>query len=94
MSIRRPEMTPELKNVIDELMIEMQGLRADTEEYDTYLKRLERLYKLKDADRPKRVSPDTILVVGANLTGIAMILAYEHAHVVTSKALGFIMKAR
>lgn len=94
MSIRQPDVTPEMKAVIDELLTEMQTHEGHTDEYDTILKRLERLYKLKDADRPKRVSPDVALTVGANLVGILLILQYEQVHVVTSKALGFVMKVR
>lgn len=91
---RRPDITPEMKAVIDELMREMQQREADSDEYDAMLKRLERLYKLKDQDRPKQVSPDVALTVGANLVGIVLVLQYERIHVVTSKALSFVMKLR
>lgn len=52
----------------------------------------------KNAPEPpepkKTVSPDTILLVAGNLLGILAVLNYERLHVVTSKALGFVMKPR
>jgi hypothetical protein len=44
--------------------------------------------------KPKSVSPDTKALVMANLAGIILILGFERANVVTSKALGFILKTR
>lgn len=41
-----------------------------------------------------KVSPDTALVVAANLVGIVLILTFERTDIVTSKALGFILKGR
>lgn len=55
---------------------------------------LDSLYKIKAQNKPDRVSKDTLLTVIANLAGIGLILSYEHAHVVTSKALSFVMKTR
>jgi hypothetical protein len=40
------------------------------------------------------VSPDTIAVVAGNLLGIILILGYEKADVITTKALGFVLKGR
>lgn len=39
-----------------------------------------------------RVSPDTMMLVLGNLAGIALILNYEHLNVITSKALGFVLR--
>lgn len=44
--------------------------------------------------RCSSVSPDTILLVAANLLGILAVLQHERVNVVTSKALGFIVKPR
>lgn len=44
--------------------------------------------------RKKGISADTKLIVAGNLLGIGTILFYERAHVVTSKALGFVLRGR
>lgn len=42
----------------------------------------------------KRPSTDTMLIVGANILGILIIVGYERANVVTSKALGFLRQPK
>lgn len=44
--------------------------------------------------RDRHISPDTLATIGANLAGIVLILNYERAGVVASKALGFVQKLR
>lgn len=44
--------------------------------------------------RKKGVSADTKLVVAGNLIGIALILGYERGHVITTKAIGFVLRGR
>lgn len=40
------------------------------------------------------ISPDTILVVAGNLLGIVLILKHEKIDIITSKALGFVLRGR
>jgi len=40
------------------------------------------------------IKPDTIALIAANLLGIVLILHYEKLDVVTSKALGFVVRGR
>ena len=48
-----------------------------------------------DANRVEwKVSPDTILIIVGNLAGILLILKYEKLDIITSKALGFVIKGR
>ena len=54
-------------------------------QYDGYCEMLKNGFK---------ISPDTLLVVGGNLLGILLILNFEKADIVTSKALGFVLKGR
>jgi hypothetical protein len=44
--------------------------------------------------RKKGISPDTKAVIAGNLLGIALIMGYERGHVITTKALGFILRGR
>lgn len=66
---------------------------------DEYAKTMKQIIKLEDVQskkiRKERLfSPDTLLLVGANLAGILLILNYEKADIVTSKALGFVSKSK
>lgn len=81
-----------LEKAIDNLYAELNGYTADTEEYAKITDQLKKLYKLKA--KPERVSKDTLAVVLGNILGIVMIVGHERAHVVTSKALSFVLKTR
>lgn len=83
-----------LDETITQLMHDMKMMDGDSEEYATCLNRLERLMKQKEKFAPKRISPDTLVLVGANLLGIVIIVAWEHGHVISSKALSHIVKPR
>lgn len=64
------------------------------EDAHKHLKSLKQLYALRNQDKRKGPSSDTILMVAGNLLGIAMVVGHERANVVTSKALQFIKQAR
>lgn len=89
-----PKPKTELEKAIDEAIASMRVLPPTSDEYATIMERVQRLHKLKEIESPKRVSPDTMLLVGANLVGILLIIRHEEVNVVTSKALSFVMKAR
>lgn len=81
-----------LEKAIDNLYAELNGFTADTESYAKVTDQLTKLYSLKH--KPERVSKDTLAVVLGNILGIVMIVGHERAHVVTSKALSFVLKTR
>jgi hypothetical protein len=83
-----------LDTAIDEALAQLAGIKVDTDEYTKTMDQVTKLYKLKEQTTPKRVSPDAMVLVAGNLLGIVLILGYERAHVVTSKALGFVLKSR
>lgn len=82
-----------LEKAIDNLLAELNGFTAETEEYAKITDQLTKLYALKP-EKPERVSKDTLAVVIGNILGIVMIVGHERAHVVTSKALSFVLKTR
>lgn len=66
-----------------------------SEEYGVIVERIAKLHKLKTEERPKQISPDTVLVVAANIFGILWLARYERENVIKSRAaLGFVMKPR
>ena len=79
-----------IKQVADE----MEKVTPGTPAYSTLTEQLERLYKAKSHVRETLFTPDTLLIVGGNLVGILAILTYEKANVITSKALGFILRSK
>lgn len=81
-----------LDDEIVRVLDKMAPLDPRSAEYAEYGERLSVLYKLRPETRPKQLSPDTMLVVAANLAGIFWLTIHEHERVINSKALGFILK--
>ena len=81
-------MTDNLKTLIEarKLEVETESLQTKT---DLEVQKAE-----AEINARKTVSADTIALIGANLAGILMILSYEHANVITSKAIQQISKIR
>lgn len=83
---------------ITSLLEDMSGLNSDSPEYAKMVDQLTKLYALKEIDakidHPRRVSADTLAIVGGNILGIVMIVGHERASVLTSKALTFLTKVR
>lgn len=89
---KKPEPT-KLDEAIDVLLDRMLET-GDPDKYAKMVDQLSKLYKLKEVHAPKRVSPDTLAIIAGNLIGIVLILGYERAGVVTSRAIGFVLKLR
>lgn len=83
-----------LENTLTHLFDSLDEAEPDSEEYAKIADQVVKLYKLKEIDAPKRVSPDTWALIGANLAGIILILGHERINVITSKALSFVSKLR
>ena len=82
-----------LQKTIDSVLHEMNSVNADSKEFSKMNKQLVKLYSMKDIETPNRVSLDTLVLVTGNLLGIVLIIGHERTHVVTSKALQFVLKA-
>jgi hypothetical protein len=83
-----------LEKEIDSVIQTMSLYHPGSEEYGYIADNLDKLYKTKANEQVRRVSPDTIAVVAGNLLGIVLILGYEKADIITSKALGFVLRGR
>ena len=86
-----------LDSTIENLISELAGLES-SEEYGAAVASLKILMELRIADKAAAksftMSPDTIAAVAANLLGIAMILGFEKANVITTKSLSFVPKMK
>jgi len=83
-----------LDKIINDLETQIQGSTVSLDEYSKQLDQLAKLYKMKESVSSNPISKDTLVLVAGNLTGIALILGFERANIVTSKALSFVMKLR
>lgn len=83
-----------LQKEIDSVVLMMSKTYPQTEEYSAMAKNLETLMNAQSKQRVNEITRDTIVIVAGNLLGIALILGYEQMHVVTSKALGFVLRGR
>jgi hypothetical protein len=90
--------TNPLDKAIANILTAMEAISPTAEVYSKMVDMLEKLYKIKASERPDRVSKDQLVSIGgsvlSSLIGIGMILHHEKLHVVASKALGFVAKAR
>lgn len=81
-----------LEKEIDRLFAELSEKNSESDEYAKVVDQLTKLYKLKEIDSPQRVSWDTLALIAGNLAGILLIIGYERTHIVTSKAIGFVLR--
>lgn len=91
---RKKDPTP-LETVTLKAIEALNNHSPNSEEYGVILERVETLHAMhQDEKSSAKVPPETKATIAANLLGIAMILNFERAGVVTSKAIGFVLKAR
>jgi hypothetical protein len=89
-----PKPKSKLEIAIDEILFQMGNQPPDSSEYGKLLERVEKLHKMKENEKPSRVTPDTWVLAATNLIGIAVIVHHEHINVITSKALSFVQRPR
>lgn len=83
-----------IKLVIDAATAELLNHKPDSDEYKKIVDQLERLNKVSTSNSGEKVNANGIIAVLGNLVGIGMIIKHEQVAVITSKALGFVIKSR
>jgi hypothetical protein len=84
-----------LEKEITSSLDRLDQLDKDSAEYGVVVDRIAKLHKLRADEKPKLPSMDNALLVGANIFGILWLTRYERAgNVISSKALGFVMRPR
>jgi hypothetical protein len=81
-----------LENEIARLLKVLKAEEPNTEKYDKVADQLVKLYKLKEVDSKKRVSPDALAAAATNIAGILLVINFERVHVITTKAFGMVLK--
>jgi hypothetical protein len=84
----------QLETALDRAFETLSQKAVATDEYTRTLEAVTELHKMKEAEKPSSVSPDTMLLVGANLVGILLIIRHEHVNVITSRAMSTLIKPR
>lgn len=90
----KPSIHAKLEEEILSSLKELDNHPITSKEYDAIVDHISKLCKLKSEEGFKLPSMDTLAVVGANIFTIVWLTRYEREHVVSSKALGFVMKPR
>jgi hypothetical protein len=87
-----------LQTQIDDLYSQLAGFEGFDENYDKITDQIKKLQllqaELKKSSPAWRPSPDAVVGVVGSLAAVLLILKYEEADSVTSKALGFIIKPK
>lgn len=91
---KKPRHQRMLEQELEHALAVLPKYQPDSEEFKKIVTIIEPLYKLVDAKNPSPVSRETLVTVGANLLGILLIIKHEDVNVITSKALGFVIRVR
>ena len=95
MQFKRPKEPTKLDIAIDNLLDELNEYPGYDEDYAKRVKMLEKLHKIKKAEKPHdRVDSDTLLVVSGNVLIALIVIGFEQKHVITTKATTFFSKLR
>lgn len=65
-----------------------------TEDYYHMAESLKMLCEAREKKNPLQIDLNTIIAVGANILGLLIVLNFEKANVITSKAFGMIFKGK
>jgi tRNA U34 5-carboxymethylaminomethyl modifying GTPase MnmE/TrmE len=68
--------------------------KTKLEEYSEMTLNLEKLYKAKEGTKKPKIPKETVLIVIASLAELLIMLYYEKANVITSKAFSRLLKVR
>lgn len=91
---KKPSEPTQLEKEIERVIAYISTLQPDSDEYKLVNKQLKELHAMQEAEKPKQLDPNNILLASANIAGIVLIVGHERAHVITSKAVGFVRTLR
>ena len=84
----------ELNAEISRVLAVLSRCEPDSEEYTDAVKNLAVLYAQKETIPSRRISPDMLATVTANLLGIALVVGHERANVIGGQAIKFIKQLK
>lgn len=98
-SLKKTEVEPRaIELALAELVKELQNHDGNTKEYTALVANVKTLTEANAVDqttyKPNTVSAETWATIGANIGGILLIMNYERAHVLVTKALNSVVKLK
>ena len=91
---RKPRKRTELEVTRDEAIAELRVLTAEDPAYAKIMAHVQTLSNLILAEKPERLSPNTLAVVLGNAGIAVLVVGYEHGNVITTKVQSFLSKAK
>jgi hypothetical protein len=92
MNIFRTESQRLLDEEIERLILELKNEKPDSEPYVKIVDNLKVLCEAREKKNPLQMNADTLLAIGANVIGLVIVLNFEKANIITSKAFGMLWK--
>jgi len=93
--LRKFKKDPKLQEAIDQALIELMRDHAPHEDdYAKAVDQIQKLHKLKEAEKPLTVSPDALVSAAATIASIMLIIKHEEFNAIATKAIGFVPKPR
>jgi hypothetical protein len=86
-----------LDETIERALVDMEDIPVESEEYLAAAKAVEVLCQARSHKKEtsiKGIPIEAVVAAGANILGILLVLNYERANVITTKAFGMIFKGR
>ncbi len=84
----------DLDKAISRTLEHMTYFQPEAPEYAQICDQLTKLHALKTIESNSGVSTEVIAQITGSLAGILLIIGHERAHVIATKALGFVMKLK
>lgn len=94
MNITKKDKRTNFEKEIDSILEDLKTMDSTSKEYEQAVKNLEVLCKARSYEKDNKIDKNAMLGVIGNLAGILAVLKHEELNVITSKALGFIIKTR
>lgn len=89
-----PQSMLKLEAAIDAAMKKLDDHDVASPEYAHIVDQISKLHRLKEEEKPSKISKDTLAMITANLAGIVLIITHERVNVITTKALSLLLKPR
>lgn len=93
-TLKRPVSKTELQVVRTTAIAGLKDLAPDSDEYKKIIAHVETLSKLIDAEKPEKLSPNTIAVILGNVGIAGLVLWFERDNVMNTKLFPFLAKPK
>jgi hypothetical protein len=93
-NLKRPVKKTELQAVRTSAIAKLENLPPDSDEYKKIIAHVETLSKLIDAEKPEKLSRNTVAVILGNVGIAGMVLWFERDNVMNTKLFPFLGKPK